>query len=110
MEELEVKPDQVTVQRVARTYEKLGLPNRAKHVIAKYPPAKWVYKMHNGRRVRLKVYSHERDDSEKSGWITDDDNDEESDGDEKLTLDEEIDENNRHDNVDTMTMSERSPH
>lgn len=56
MEELEIKPDIVTVERVARTYRSLGLLKRADAVVAKYPPTKWGYRYSKrGKSYRIRV-------------------------------------------------------
>lgn len=56
MEELEIKPDIVTVERVARTYRSLGLLKRADAVEAKYPPTKWGYRYSKrGKKYRIRI-------------------------------------------------------
>ena len=56
MEELEVKPDIVTVERVARAYRSLGLMKRAALVEAKYPPTQWAWRYSKrGKKYRIRV-------------------------------------------------------
>lgn len=55
MEELEVRPDNVTVHRVANTYRSLGLLKRADQVIAKYPPPQYTYRFIKGKRIKLRL-------------------------------------------------------
>lgn len=56
MEELEVKPDIVTVERVARTYRSLGLLKRADAIEAKYPPTTWGYRYRKGgKKYRIRI-------------------------------------------------------
>jgi len=58
MEELEIKPDIVTVELVARTYRSLGLLKRADAVEAKYPvaPTKWGYRYSKrGKKYRIRI-------------------------------------------------------
>lgn len=55
MEDLEVRPDNVTVHRVANTYRSLGLLKRADQVIAKYPPPRYIYRFIKGRRIKLRL-------------------------------------------------------
>lgn len=56
MEELEVKPDMVTVERVARTYRSLGLLKRAAVVKSKYPPTTWAWRYSKrGKKYRIRV-------------------------------------------------------
>lgn len=56
MEELEVKPDAATVERVVKTYRGLGLLKRADAIEAKYPPTKWGYRYSKrGKKYRIRV-------------------------------------------------------
>lgn len=55
MEELEVRPDNVTVHRVANTYRSLGLLKRADQVIAKYPLPQYTYRFIKGKRIKLRI-------------------------------------------------------
>jgi hypothetical protein len=56
MEELEIRPDIVTVERVANTYRSLGLLKRADIVEAKYPPTKWAWRYSKrGKKYRIRV-------------------------------------------------------
>lgn len=60
MEELGVKPDEDTVRRIARAFEKLGQADNQKMVLKKYQN-KWKYLHFNGDRVRVRnpEYSNE---------------------------------------------------
>lgn len=60
MEELGVKPDDDTVRRIARAFEKLGQVDNQKLVLKKYQN-KWKYLHFNGERVRVRnpEYSNE---------------------------------------------------
>ncbi|ONK74756.1 uncharacterized protein A4U43_C03F9830 [Asparagus officinalis] len=53
MEELGVKPDDDTVRRIARAFEKLGQVENQKLVLKKYQN-KWKYLHFNGERVRVR--------------------------------------------------------
>lgn len=53
MEELGVKPDEDTVKRVARAFEKLGQEDKKDLVIQKYG-CKWKYIHFKGERVKVK--------------------------------------------------------
>lgn len=53
MEELGVKPDEDTVRRVARAFEKLGQEDQKKLVVQRYG-CKWKYIHFKGERVRVK--------------------------------------------------------
>ncbi|THG14711.1 hypothetical protein TEA_015642 [Camellia sinensis var. sinensis] len=52
MEELGVKPDEDTVRKVARAFQKLGQADKKKLVLKKYL-SKWKYIHYNGERVRF---------------------------------------------------------
>lgn len=54
MEELQVKPDEDTVRRVARAFRELGQEEKRKLVIKRYG-LKWKYIHFNGERVRVKT-------------------------------------------------------
>lgn len=60
MEELGVKPDDDTVRRIARAFEKLGQAENQKLVLKRYQN-KWKYLHFNGERVRVRnpEYSNE---------------------------------------------------
>lgn len=60
MEELEIKPDMVTVERVARTYRSIGLMKRAEAVEAKYPPTKWGFRYKRGKAYRVRVTADDK--------------------------------------------------
>ncbi|KAL7108986.1 hypothetical protein ACP275_06G148000 [Erythranthe tilingii] len=53
MEELEVKPDEDTVRRVARAFEALGQKDKERLLMKKYQ-SKWKYIHFKGERVRVK--------------------------------------------------------
>ncbi|GMP74070.1 hypothetical protein CsSME_00031599 [Camellia sinensis var. sinensis] len=53
MEELGVKPDEDTVRKVARAFQKLGQADKKKLVLKKYL-SKWKYIHYNGERVRVR--------------------------------------------------------
>lgn len=53
MEELGVKPDEDTVQRVARAFQKLGEEEKRKLVLARYQ-CKWKYIHFTGERVKVR--------------------------------------------------------
>lgn len=53
MEELGVKPDEDTVRRVAKAFERLGQVDNMKLVLTKYQ-SKWKYLHFNGERVRVR--------------------------------------------------------
>ncbi|KAJ6850270.1 pentatricopeptide repeat-containing protein, chloroplastic [Iris pallida] len=53
MEELGVKPDEDTVRRVAKAFERLGQVDNKKLVLTKYQ-SKWKYLHFNGERVRVR--------------------------------------------------------
>jgi len=53
MEELGVKPDEDTVRRVARAFEKLGQEDKKKLVLQRYG-CKWKYIHFKGERVKVK--------------------------------------------------------
>ncbi|XP_062161513.1 pentatricopeptide repeat-containing protein At4g18975, chloroplastic isoform X1 [Alnus glutinosa] len=54
MEELGVKPDQDTVRRVARAFQKLGQEEKQKLVLKRYK-SKWKYIHFKGERVRVRT-------------------------------------------------------
>ncbi|XAR73476.1 hypothetical protein NMG60_11007456 [Bertholletia excelsa] len=56
MEELDVKPDEDTVRKVARAFLKLGQEEKRKLVLKKHL-GKWKYIHHNGERVRVRRQS-----------------------------------------------------
>ncbi|KAG0587981.1 hypothetical protein KC19_2G206600 [Ceratodon purpureus] len=87
MEELEIKPDMVTVERVASTYRSLGLLKRADVIEAKYPPTKWAWRYSKkGKKYRIRVNadgeiikSDKTSQSEAEEGEDDEDEDEEED-------------------------------
>lgn len=54
MEELGVKPDEDTVRRVGRAFQKLGLEDKKKLVLNKYQ-SKWKYIHFKGERARVRI-------------------------------------------------------
>lgn len=54
MEELGIKPDDDTMKRVARAFQKLGQEDEQKQVFKKYE-RKWKYLHFNGERVRVRT-------------------------------------------------------
>lgn len=54
MEELDVKPDEDTVRRVAHAFQTLGQEEKQKLVLQKYK-CKWKYLHFKGERVRVKT-------------------------------------------------------
>lgn len=54
MEELGVKPDEDTVRRVGRAFQKLGLEDKQKLVLSKYQ-RKWKYIHFKGERARVRI-------------------------------------------------------
>ncbi|RDX76876.1 Pentatricopeptide repeat-containing protein, chloroplastic, partial [Mucuna pruriens] len=62
MEELQVKPDEDTVRRVARAFRKLGQEEKRKLVIKRYG-IKWKYIHFNGERVRVRTEAWEDNES-----------------------------------------------
>ncbi|KAK4259489.1 hypothetical protein QN277_005815 [Acacia crassicarpa] len=61
MEELQIKPDEDTVSRVARAFRELGQEERRKLVIKRYG-LKWKYIHFNGERVRVRTTAWDEDD------------------------------------------------
>ena len=56
MEDLEVKPDVVTIERVARAYRSVGLMKRTAPVEAKYPSTRWGRRYSKrGKKYRIRV-------------------------------------------------------
>ena len=53
MEEVGVKPDEDTVRRVARAFDKLGQEDKKKLVLQRYA-CKWKYIHFKGERVKVK--------------------------------------------------------
>lgn len=53
MEELGVKPDEDTVRRVARAFQKLGQEDKKNLVLNRYG-CKWKYIHFKGERVRVR--------------------------------------------------------
>ncbi|XP_043689197.1 pentatricopeptide repeat-containing protein At4g18975, chloroplastic [Telopea speciosissima] len=54
MEEVGVKPDEDTVRRVARAFQKLGQEDKKRLMVKKYQ-LKWKYMHFNGERVRVRT-------------------------------------------------------
>ncbi|MED6155129.1 hypothetical protein PIB30_002332 [Stylosanthes scabra] len=61
MEELQVKPDEDTVRRVASAFRKLGQEEKCKLVTKRYG-LKWKYLHFNGERVKVRKEAWEVDD------------------------------------------------
>lgn len=62
MEELNVKPDQDTVRRVARTFQKLGQEEKQMLVLKRYQ-SKWKYIHFKGERVRVRTDAWDEDNA-----------------------------------------------
>jgi hypothetical protein len=62
MEELGVKPDQDTVRRVARAFQKLGQEEKQKLVLKRYK-SKWKYIHFKGERVRARTDAWDEDNA-----------------------------------------------
>ncbi|XVE51523.1 hypothetical protein DITRI_Ditri02bG0049000 [Diplodiscus trichospermus] len=60
MEELCVRPDENTVKKVARAFQKVGQEDKQKLVLRTYL-SKWKYIHFNGERVRVKRYASDED-------------------------------------------------
>ena len=60
MEELCVRPDENTVRKVARAFQKVGQEDKQKLVLRRYL-SKWKYIHFNGERVRVKRYASDED-------------------------------------------------
>lgn len=60
MEELCVRPDENTVRKVARAFQKVGQEDKQKLVLRRYL-SKWKYMHFNGERVRVKRYALDED-------------------------------------------------
>lgn len=62
MEELGVKPDQDTVRRVARAFQKLGQEEKQMLVLKRYH-SKWKYVHFKGERVRVRTDVYNEDNA-----------------------------------------------
>ncbi|KAK4589421.1 hypothetical protein RGQ29_020129 [Quercus rubra] len=62
MEELGVKPDQDTVRRVARAFQKLGQEEKQMLVLKRYQ-SKWKYVHFKGERVRVRTDVYDEDNA-----------------------------------------------
>ncbi|KAG0498822.1 hypothetical protein HPP92_003513 [Vanilla planifolia] len=58
MEELSVKPEQVTVRMVGNVLQKLDMHDKYEKLLKKYPPPKWEYRYFKGKRVTASIQSH----------------------------------------------------
>ncbi|KAF3952250.1 hypothetical protein CMV_022173 [Castanea mollissima] len=66
MEELGVKPDQDTVRRVARAFQKLGQEEKQMLVLKRYQ-SKWKYVHFKGERVRVRIDVYNEDNA-RTNW------------------------------------------